>query len=77
MSQPCPSHVPAMSQPPCHPSVYDESDIIFHLNSEDVRVENIPAVDHSRPALRNQALNKSYKFVEKDIELLKSRVYVG
>jgi hypothetical protein len=57
--------------------VYDESDIIFHLNSEDVRVENIPAVDHSRPALRNQALNKSYKFVEKDIELLKSRVYVG
>ena len=54
--------------------VYTESDIVFYMNSEDVRVPSMTAIDGSAPRLRNQG--KTYKFLEKELDVLKCRVYV-
>lgn len=54
--------------------VYTESDIVFYMNSEDVRVPSMTATDESARRLRNQG--KTYKFLEKELDVLKCRVYV-
>jgi len=56
--------------------VYSETDLLFYMNSEDVRVLDMTAVEREVRATRNKA-TKSYKFLESEIEALKNRVYIG
>jgi hypothetical protein len=56
--------------------VYCETDLLFYMNSEDVRVLNMIATERAGRRTRSTA-PKTYVFVESDIEILKNRVYVG
>ena len=56
--------------------VYCETDLLFYMNSEDVRVLNMIATERAGRRTRSTA-PKTYVFVESDIEILKNRVDVG
>ena len=62
--------------------VETDSEFIFFLNSEDVRIPNMKCTvteERRRRSTRNNSTdsaNKSYKFNESEVELLKCRVHM-